>query len=112
MLKNYNLKTTATTTKTVQVLGGKYVKPACWLTWKNRLQREVQLTVAGRRGDVFLQHVQEVICFRINFDEFHREIDAEIRRKTEYSPIKGTFTFLNRRGGNGIFLFQWYFKCC
>jgi len=43
--------------KTVQVLGSKYVKQACWLTWENRLQREVQLTIVGRRGDVFLQHV-------------------------------------------------------
>lgn len=94
------------------MLGGKYVKPACWLTWKNRLQREVQLTVVGRRGDVFLQHVQEVICFRINFDEFHREIDAEIKMKTVQLPIKGTFTFLNRRRENDIFLFQGYFKFC
>lgn len=67
------------------MLGSKYVKQSCWLTWKNRLQREVQLTVVGRRGDVFLQHLQEVICFRINSDEFHREIDAEIKMKTDYS---------------------------
>ena len=40
-----------------EVLGSKYVKQACWLTWKNRLQREVQLTIVGRRGDIFLQHV-------------------------------------------------------
>lgn len=57
MRQNYNYNLYYFKKITILVLGGKQVKLACWITWKNRLQRAVQLTVVSRKGDAFSQYV-------------------------------------------------------